>query len=99
MQRRRIEIDAHAGHQRQHQPDGEPERVEHRQHVEHLVLAAEVDRAAACAVFAIMLRWVSTTPFGNPSEPEVNSTAAQSSGLRATSGFLQFKKPRSLSIV
>ena len=45
-------------------------------------------RAAACAAFASMLRWESTTPFGTPSEPEVNRIAAQSSGLRATSGFL-----------
>ena len=39
-------------------------------------------RAAACAAFASMLRWESTTPFGTPSEPEVNRMAAQSSGLR-----------------
>ena len=54
-------------------------------------------RAAACAAFASMLRWDSTTPFGVPSEPEVNRIAAQSSGLRATSGFLHSSKPRSLS--
>ena len=41
-------------------------------------------RAAACAAFASMLRWESTTPFGVPSEPEVNSTAAQSPALRFT---------------
>ncbi len=39
-------------------------------------------RAAACAAFASMLRWESTTPFGVPSEPEVNRIAAGSSGLR-----------------
>ena len=54
-------------------------------------------RAAACAAFASMLRWESTTPFGVPSEPEVNRIAAQSSGLRSTSGFLRFSSPRSLS--
>ena len=54
-------------------------------------------RAAACAALASMLRWDSTTPLGVPSEPDVNSTAAQSPGLRATSGFLQFRRPRSLS--
>ena len=37
-------------------------------------------RAAACAAFASMLRWDSTTPFGVPSEPEVNRITAQSSG-------------------
>ena len=56
-------------------------------------------RAAACAALASMLRWDSTTPFGVPSEPEVNRTAAQSPGFRATNGFLQFQKPRNLSIV
>ena len=45
-------------------------------------------RAAACAALASMLRWESTTPFGTPSEPDVNRIAAQSSGLRATSGLL-----------
>ena len=44
-------------------------------------------RAAACAAFASMLRWDSTTPFGTPSEPEVNRIAAQSSALRGTSGL------------
>ncbi len=43
VKRRRIEIDTHPGDQRQHQPDGEPERVEHGQHVEQLVLRTEVD--------------------------------------------------------
>ena len=33
-----------------------------------------------------MLRWDSTTPFGVPSEPEVNSTTLGSSALRATRG-------------
>ena len=54
-------------------------------------------RAAACAAFASMLRWESTTPFGTPSEPEVNRIAAQSSGLRLTSGLLAANRPRSLS--
>ena len=43
VQRRRIEIDADAGNERQHHTNREPERVEHREHVEHLVLAPEVD--------------------------------------------------------
>ena len=38
-------------------------------------------RAAACAALASMLRWDSTTPFGVPSEPEVNRIAAGSSAL------------------
>ena len=38
-------------------------------------------RAAACAALASMLRWESTTPFGMPSEPEVNRIAAQIVGL------------------
>ena len=54
-------------------------------------------RAAACAAFASMLRCDSTTPFGVPSEPEVNRITAQSSGLRCTSGFLNSSRPRSLS--
>src|SRR5262249_41905785 len=56
-------------------------------------------RAAACATLASILRWERTTPFGEPSEPDVNNTAAQSSGLRGTSGFFQPKKPRSLSAI
>ena len=43
VQRRRIEIDLHAGDQRQDQPDRQSERMKHRQHVEHLVGAPEVD--------------------------------------------------------
>ena len=54
-------------------------------------------RAAACEALASMLRWDSTTPFGVPSEPEVNRTAAQSCGVRGTSGFLAASMPRSLS--
>ena len=88
VQRRRIEIDRHAGDQRQHQPDRQPEGMEHRQHVEHLVLRPKSMRAAACAAFASMLRWDSTTPFGVPSEPEVNRIAAQSSGLRVDQRLL-----------
>ena len=53
-------------------------------------------RAAACAAFASMLRWESTTPFGVPSEPEVNRIAARSSGLRATSGFLALQQAAQL---
>ena len=53
-------------------------------------------RAAAWAALASMLRWVSTTPFGVPSEPEVNRIAAGSSGLRVTSGFLQFAEAAQL---
>ena len=47
MQRRRIEIDRHAGNQRQHDAAGEAERVEDRQRVEQLVLAAEIDAGRA----------------------------------------------------
>jgi len=36
-------------------------------------------RAPACAQFDRMLWWVRTTPFGAPSEPEVNRIAAGSS--------------------
>ena len=56
-------------------------------------------RAAACAAFASMLRWDSTTPFGVPSEPEVNRITAGSSGLRATIARLKPARPRSLSSV
>jgi len=54
-------------------------------------------RASACAALASMLRFDSTTPFGVPSEPEVNRIAAGSSGLRATSGRFHSRSPRSLS--
>ena len=43
VQRRRIEIDPHAGDERQHEADRQPEGVEHRQDVEDLVGAAEID--------------------------------------------------------
>ena len=43
VQRRRIKIDAHAEDQRQHDPDGQPEGMEHRQDIEHFVFAAEID--------------------------------------------------------
>ncbi len=57
--------------------------------VEHEVLAAEIDDApCACAALVRMLRWERTTPFGTPSDPDVNRITAQSSGFRATSGFL-----------
>ena len=51
-------------------------------------------RAAACAAFASMLRWDSTTPFGVPSEPEVNRIAAQSSGLRCDQRLLAVRAGR-----
>src|SRR5580704_10051441 len=35
---------------------------------------------AICAQLASRLRWLSTTPFGAPSEPLVNSTTAGASG-------------------
>jgi hypothetical protein len=54
-------------------------------------------RAAACAALASMLRLDSTTPFGVPSEPEVNSTATGSSGPRSASGRRHESSPRSLS--
>ena len=54
-------------------------------------------RASACATFARTLRWERTTPLGVPSVPEVNKITAQSSGLRATSGFFARSAPRSLS--
>ena len=54
-------------------------------------------RAAACAAFASILRWESTTPFGTPSDPDVNKIAAQSSGFRSTSGLFALIRPRSLS--
>src|SRR5262245_65254758 len=37
------------------------------------------------------------SPFGVPSEPEVNRIAAQSSGCRGSSGFLYSRRPCSLS--
>ncbi len=43
MQRRRIHEDPHAMHQRQNEPDRQPERVEHREHVEHRVAPPEID--------------------------------------------------------
>ena len=54
-------------------------------------------RAAACAAFASMLRWESTTPFGVPSEPEVKRIAAGSSGLRGPAASSTDSRPRSLS--
>ena len=52
---------------------------------------------AAWAALASMLRWESTTPFGEPSEPDVNRITAGSSGLRGTRGVLAARRPRSLS--
>ena len=43
MQRRRIKIGRDAGDERQHRAGGQAEGVEDRQHVEELVLAAEID--------------------------------------------------------
>ena len=43
VQRGGVEVDADARNQRQDEADREPERMEQRQHVEHLVGAAEVD--------------------------------------------------------
>ena len=51
-------------------------------------------RAAACAALASMLRWDSTTPFGTPSEPEVNRIAAQSSGLRVDQRLVAVRAAR-----
>ncbi len=42
--------------------------------------------AATCAMLARMLRWLSTTPFGAPSEPLVNSTTAGASAARRAPG-------------
>jgi hypothetical protein len=53
-------------------------------------------RAAACAAFASMLRWDSTTPLGVPSEPEVNRIAAQSSGLAFGERLLGVPHPAQL---
>ncbi len=43
VQRRRVHEDRNAGHQRHHQPAGQTERVEHRQHIEHLVVGIGID--------------------------------------------------------
>ena len=43
VQRRRIEIYRHAGNQRQHKADRQPETMEDRQHVEHFVGTAEIN--------------------------------------------------------
>ena len=43
VQRRGVEIDRHTGDERQDGAGGQPEGVEHRQYVEQLVLAAEID--------------------------------------------------------
>ncbi len=51
VQGRRIEIDRHARDQRQDRARRHPERVEHRQHVEQLVAAAEVD--ACCGLRSV----------------------------------------------
>ena len=73
MQRRRIEIDRHAGQQRHHQPARQAEGVEHRQHVEHLVAGSWHRRAPAPA-----RHWrgccdgTARRPSGAPSEPDVN---------------------------
>ena len=43
-------------------------------------------RAAALAALASRLRWVSTTPFGVPSEPDVKRMTAGSSGGAGRAG-------------
>ncbi len=62
-----------------------------------LSLALASTRARAWAALARILRWDSTTPFGVPSEPDVNSTTAGSPALRATCGVLPAIRPRTLS--
>ena len=89
MQRRRIKIGRDAGHERQHQPPVKPNEWKIGSTLNNLSSRPKSMRAAACAALASMLRWDNTTPFGRPSEPEVNRITAQSSGLRATSGFFQ----------
>ncbi len=55
--------------------------------------------AATWAMLARMLRWLSTTPLGEPSEPEVNSTtAAESAGTAAPGSRRRASShPRSLA--
>ena len=84
VQRRRIEERAHAAEQRQQQPAGQAEAVEHRQRVEHHVARLMSTTAASWWRLASRLRWLSTTPFGVPSEPDVNSTTAGSCARAAS---------------
>ena len=57
-------------------------------------------RALICATFDTMFRCDSTTPFGAPSDPAVNSTTAGSSALRlVTSDLLADRKALILSPV
>ena len=56
-------------------------------------------RAMTCATLARRLRWDSTTPLGAPSEPEVNSTTAGSSGVRRSSMRPASRTARSFSPV
>ena len=43
VQRRGVHVDRNASEQRHHHSAGQPERVEHRQHVEHLVIGVGID--------------------------------------------------------
>ena len=86
VQRRRIEIDRHAGDSGSIKPTVRPKEWNTGSTLNTLSSRPKSMRAAACAALASMLRCDSTTPFGAPSEPEVNRIAAGSSALRATSG-------------
>ena len=69
------------------------------QHVEQVVAARPKSmRASACATLASMLRWERTTPFGAPSEPEVNRIDRPIVGLARNKRLLRLRTaPRSLS--
>ena len=54
-------------------------------------------RASACAALAWMLVWDRTTPFGVPSEPEVNRITAGSLALTGRKGVRQRMKVRAFS--
>jgi len=49
-------------------------------------------RAPTWAIFARILACESTTPFGSPSEPEVNKITAGSSGFVSANAFLAVRR-------
>ncbi len=98
VQRRGIEIDAHAGDERQHEADRQAEGVEHRQHVEHLVAAAEIDaRRGLRGVrqhVAVGEHDALRRAFRARGEQDRGRVVR---ACAATSGFLNAARPRSLS--
>ena len=98
VQRRGVEIDGHAGDQRQHRTRRQAEGVKHRQDVEHLVACMEVDARGG-------LRGIGENiPVGEHHALRRTFRARSEQdnrrivGLRATRGLLLRNSPRSLSL-